>query len=98
MSYKHLTYEARCQIYTLKSNGLFQKEIAMQLNVDAATISRELKRNSRARGYRFKQAQEKSEFRRRESSSKPKRMTENMLEVVNSKLEIKWSPEQISGV
>lgn len=98
MSYKHLTYEARCQIYALKSNGLFQKEIAMQLNVDAGTISRELKRNSGARGYRFKQAQEKSESRRRESSSKPKRMTESMIEAIDSKLEIKWSPEQISGV
>jgi len=98
MPYKHLTYEARCQIYTLKSNGLFQKDIAIQLNVDAATISRELKRNRGARGYRFKQAQEKSESRRREASSKPKRMTKSVLKVINSKLELKWSPEQISGV
>lgn len=98
MAYQHLTYELRCQIYALKSKGLLQKEIAMQLNVDAATISREIKRNSGARGYRFKQAQEKAESRRREASSKPKRMTESMVKVIDSKLEVKWSPEQISGV
>lgn len=98
MAFKHLTYAERCQIYALKSNGLFQKEIAMQLNVNAGTISRELKRNSGARGYRIKQAQEKAEFRRRGASCKPKRMTESVLEVINSKLEIKWSPVQISGV
>jgi IS30 family transposase len=98
MSYTHLTYESRCQIYALKSKGLLQKEIALQLNVDAGTISRELKRNRGARGYRFKQAQEKSESRRWEASSKPKRMTESMVKVIDSKLEEKWSPEQISGV
>lgn len=69
MPYSHLTYESRCQIYALKSNGFLQKEIAMQLSVDPATVSRELKRNSGKRGYRFKQAQEKSELRRREASS-----------------------------
>ena len=98
MSYHHLTYESRCQIYALKSTGLLQKEIARQLNVHPGTISRELKRNSGARGYRIKQAQEKSEQRRREASSKPKRMTEAMVSLIESKLKIKWSPDQISGV
>lgn len=98
MSYQHLTYESRCQIYALKSNGLLQKEIALQLGVTPGTISRELKRNSGERGYRFKQAQEKSERRRHEASSKPKRMTENMVKLIDSKLEMKWSPEQISGL
>jgi len=98
MSYKHLTYELRCQIYALKSKGHLQQEIALQLNMDASTISRELKRNSGAKGYRFKQAQEKSESRRHEASSKPKRMTEILIETIDSKLRTKWSPEQISGV
>lgn len=59
-SYKHLTYEQRCQIYALKGRGDSVTEIARALGVSHSTISRELKRNSGRRGYRYKQAQEKA--------------------------------------
>ena len=98
MSYHHLTYDSRCQIYALKSTGLLQKNIASILKVSPSTICRELKRNTGKRGYRYEQAQRKSKERRSKSSSTPRRMVKAMVEVINAKLDEKWSPEQISGV
>ena len=40
--YKQLTLEQRYQIYGLKKAGFDQTEIAVELNVDKGTISREL--------------------------------------------------------
>src|SRR5271170_7257155 len=70
--YHHLTYEDRCQIYALTQSGLSQAAIARQLGVDRSTIKRELDRNTGARGYRFKQAQEKASQRRRTASCAPR--------------------------
>ena len=53
-SYRHLTYEQRCQIDTLKERGDSLSSIAIVLNVHPSTISRELKRNTGQRGYRYK--------------------------------------------
>ena len=58
--YLHLTCEQRCQIYALLQIGHSQAHIARQIGVDPSTISRELVRNTGARGYRFKQAHEKA--------------------------------------
>jgi transposase, IS30 family len=55
-SYLHLTCEQRCQIYALLQSGHSQAHIARKIGVDPSTISRELVRNTGARGYRFKQA------------------------------------------
>ena len=53
--YLHLTCEQRCQIYALLQSGRSQAHIARQIGVDPSTISRELVRNTGARGCRFKQ-------------------------------------------
>ena len=66
----HLTCEQRCQIYALLQSGHSQAHIARQIGVDPSTISRELVRNTGARGYRFKQAHEKASQRREEASDK----------------------------
>ena len=68
-SYRHLTYEERCQIEALKKSGLSIGLIAEQLGRDRTTIYREIRRNSGKRGYRHKQAQEKTKARRRAASS-----------------------------
>ena len=60
MTYTHLTQDERYQIYILKKAGHDQSDIARILDRDKGTISRELKRNCRRRGYRPKQAQELS--------------------------------------
>ena len=50
--YLHLTCEQRSQIYALLQSGHSQAHIARQIGVDPSTISRELVRNTGARGYR----------------------------------------------
>ena len=98
MGYFHLTTEGRCQIYTLQSIGKTQKEIAAYLGVSASTISRELKRNSGKKGYRYKQASDKAAERRYQASHRPKKLFPSTLRLVEEKLSERWSPEQIAGV
>ena len=96
--YLHLTCEQRCQIYALLQSGHSQAYIARQIGVDPSTISRELVRNTGARGYRFKQAHEKASQRRKEASDKPRKMTPDLVELIEEKLtQEQWSPDQISG-
>jgi transposase, IS30 family len=96
--YLHLTCEQRCQIYALLQSGHSQAHIARKIGVDPSTISRELVRNTGARGYRFKQAHEKASQRRKEASDKPRKMTPDLVELVEEKLtQEQWSPDQISG-
>ena len=96
--YLHLTPEQRCQIYALLQSGHTQAHIARQLGVDPSTISRELSRNTGGRGYRFKQADEKASLRRHQASAAPRKMTPEVVAVIEEKLtQEQWSPEQISG-
>jgi len=95
-AYQQLTYEQRCQISALKKSGCSQREIAKTIGATQPTVSRELARNTGGRGYRHKQAQERTE-RRRAEAVQPTRMTPEMIVVIESKLRIEWSPEQISG-
>ena len=64
MSYRQLTPEQRYQIYACVKADWTQLAIAAEVGVHPATISRELKRNRGARGYRPKQAQEKAQARK----------------------------------
>ena len=95
--YRHLTYEERCQIEALKKSGLSIGLIAKQMGRDRTTIYREIRRNSGKRGYRHKQAQEKTETRRRAASSVPWRFTPVRWAEVKKQLREGLSPEQISG-
>src|SRR5215467_6932276 len=95
--YHHLTRDQRCQIYALKTTGISQNKIATHLKIDPATISRELKRNTGGRGYRFQQADKLAKERRCLASSHPKCMTPTNINIIRAKLREGWSPEQISG-
>ncbi len=97
MEYCHLTSDERSQIYALLSNGCSQRKIASQLKRSRSTISREIERNSGGRGYRPKQAQEKSAERRSLASTRQKKMKGELLGLIEDKLLLDWSPEQISG-
>lgn len=94
--YKQLTYEQRCQIEALKKSGHSQRHIGRVVGVDQGTISRELRRNTGQRGYRHKQAQRSARMRRK-SAAKACRMTPEVIALVDAKLALKWSPEQVSG-
>lgn len=95
-NYKQLTYEQRCQIEVLNKSRMTQQEIADAVGTSQSTVSRELKRNTGQRGYRHKQAQRKTDERRR-NAAKAVKMTESMIAKVERKLTEKWSPEQVSG-
>ena len=95
--YHHLTYDDRCQIHTLKNNRESQSTIAKRLGVHKSTISCELRRNSSQNGYDAKQAHESAQERRSPASRAPKKMTPDVIEVINECLQNQWSPQQISG-
>ncbi len=54
--HKQLTFEQRHYINIARKNEKSMRAIAKDLNVSHTTISREIKRNSGKRGYRFNQA------------------------------------------
>lgn len=94
MSYTQLTREQRYQIYSLKKTGINQTQIAETIGVHKSTISRELRRNQGQRGYRPKQAHQKALKRRNKAK---KRISQKEWQLIDQKLEIEWSPEQISN-
>ena len=94
--YKQLTIEQRYQIYGLRKAGFDQSEIAVELKVCKSTISRELKRNSGKRGWRPKQAQEKS-VARRQTCKNASRFSSEDFARVDVLIRGKMSPEQVSG-
>lgn len=96
--YQQLTYEQRCQIQTLKTRGDSNRQIARQLGVDSRTIDREVARNSGKKGYRFKQAEAKSQERRHRKPGANVKMTPELIAVIEEKVtQFQWSPEQIAG-
>lgn len=94
--YHQLTQGLRYQIEILKKAGKNQKDIADLVHVSPSTICRELKRNTGKRGYRPKQAQREAENRRK-LTAKPLKMTAVAIALIDAKISIHWSPEQISG-
>lgn len=95
--YHHVTRDIRCQIYALRSMGQSLGKIALAVDRDKSTISREILRNTGGRGYRFKQADEKAKTRRSNASKALKKLTEDMQDTIREKLLEDWSPDQISG-
>ena len=95
--YHHLTRDQRSQIFVLKAINLPQISIAEKLGVHRSTISRELRRNKGKRIYQYAQADKLSIQRRQHASTRPRRMTPEIVARIKMDLEKKWSPEQISG-
>ena len=94
MNYTHITREERYQIYALKKAGHKQYEIAEVLKRSESTISRELSRNCGRRGYRPKQAHNKSVERQ---SINARTIDDATWQFAQDRLLEQWSPEQISG-
>jgi len=94
MSYTQLAQEQRYQIYALLKMGHNRTEIAAVIGTHKSTISRELGRNCGLRGYRPKQAHHKALCRRNHSRM---RILPEIWELIETKLCLDWSPEQISG-
>ncbi len=94
--YQHVTQEQRYMIWALRSKGTAQRGIAETVGVSAATVCRELKRNSGKHGYRPKQAQrlwqERQAYR-----SRNRTFTPEVQRIVEDGLREDRSPEQIVG-
>lgn len=98
MSYHHLTIEARCQIYTLKSKNYSIRAIADFVQVAPSTISREIRRNTGQRGYRYQQAHRLATERRRTASSVHRSWSIELQSQIEWMISAQqWSPEQIAG-
>lgn len=96
--YRHLTYEKRCQIYALLKSAHAKTEIAELMGVHRSTITRELKRNTGGKGYRYLQAEAKASARRAAASGVPRKMKPGLVREIEEKLtQDQWSPDQISG-
>jgi IS30 family transposase len=99
LNYKHLTMEERYHIQAYKKAGFKQQEIAKELKVSPATISRELARNSSSQRkiYSAKSADDISVSRRRYASMKSNlKMDSESKKLIKKYIEEDWSPEQVS--
>ncbi len=97
MSYLQLTPQQRYQLEALLAspNRIYQYEMAEILQVNASTISREIKRNKRPRAaYQALKAQAMTQERKRTNNTK---ITAELETQIISKLNQEWSPEQIAG-
>jgi IS30 family transposase len=102
-NYKQLSLEQRYQIEALVKVGMKQKYIATYLKVHPSTISRELRRNTAARGQTAKVYTARIASKRTEHRHKEKRkftvFDEAMKQHIQKRMETDgWSPELISAV
>jgi len=92
----HLTERERCQIEVLRQEGFGVRAIGRALGRDPSVISRELKRNTPARGVYAAAAAQGMAAARREEQGGPRKESPAVVEAVARGLGAGWSPEQIS--
>ncbi len=93
MSYKRVTQQERRILYFMRQAGDSLRDIALRLGRTASTISREIRRNSGKKGYRYKQAHAKAQARTHRHV--PQRFTPEMKQEVARCLQYKKSSPQI---
>ena len=97
MSHNHLNIDERCCIYNFLNSGLSIREIAKALQRSPSTISREIKKNShRISKIYYPEAAERKYHIRRKECHKHKLNDNNVIEYIEEKIHLRWSPEQIS--
>lgn len=94
MSYSQLIQEQRYLIYGFLKIENNQRKIAKSIGVYRLTISRELKRNTGKKGYRYKQAQKKTTQRRNKDTN---RLAADDWKLFERYLRKDHSPEQVSA-
>jgi len=95
-NHKKLTLKERYQIKAFLEINLSRSAIAKRLGRDKSSISRELNRNRGPGKYDPEMAQERYE-NKKSNSTKCKKVTFEMEEIIQEKIELDWSPEQIVG-
>lgn len=96
MQYRRVTAEDRLRIKDGLDAGLTKSAIADKLGFHKSTVGREITRNKGLKGYRPKQADEFA-VAREESKHGPYKLNPVIIMKVIERLELKWSPEQISN-
>ena len=99
MNYKQLTSQQRSQIFALLQRKTPRKEIALIVGCSQSTLSREIRRNSTAKGhYLWDKAHAKAMERRKRTTSNRKLDDILVWRIRQMIIEDQWSPEQIRGV
>ena len=94
---RYLSLDEREEVFRLKGAGLGVRAIARELGRDPATISRELRRGTGARGYQPSVAQAKVDRGRCQPRVAKLATNLRLRREVQARLERKDSPEQIAG-
>ncbi len=94
MSYKHLTINERNKIEILSQEGYSSRRIAKILGFHHSTISREL---NRCRGEYKADKAENDRIEKSSSRGRKSKASEEITDTITSRLNEKWSPEQIVG-
>lgn len=98
MKYQQITQEERYIISALKKEGLSPTQIASHLGKHRSSIYRELKRNtSPDGGYRPTHASARARVRK-SLSRKKSQFSQTQWDLIEAKIMLDWSPEQISFV
>jgi IS30 family transposase len=98
MSYTHLTIEERIVIYQLKKENKSMRYIAEAIGRSPSTVCRELKRNNCGKKYNYLPHIAHKKYIKRAIRYKRKADIEPMLvEYIEEKLKLTWSPEQIAN-
>lgn len=95
MTYTHLTQEERYQIHQLKRQGIHLSHIAAELGRSASTISRELRRNTTAQGYKPALAQRQATARQSQRRN-ARQFDAAQWQLVELYLRLYLSPQQVS--
>lgn len=91
--------DERDRITQMTADEKSMREIARALGRSPATITREVKRNSSPlyKLYMSHRAHERAERRKKQAGKRPRLKGTRTLSYVHEKLNLGWSPEQISG-
>jgi IS30 family transposase len=95
--YHHLTRDQRCQLHALNCSGKSTNNTAEILGVHRSTLYRELSHNKGRKGYVYQQAHKNALEGKKRSAGNRHKMTPELTVVIDGKLRLQWSPEQISG-
>lgn len=97
MSYHQFTREERFCLWELQSKGMSIRAIAQALGRAASSISRELKRNSSAKGYHPFPAHNKAHQRRKQLRNSSLQSDPELRAFVIDRLHAYWPPAAIAG-
>ena len=99
MSYAHITRKERFRIENLLSFEFSQKEIALDLRRSESTISYEISHNGGKRNYDAGKADKRKRSVRKQGKRASRKLVadKELADLVEAKLLLHWSPEQICG-